>query len=49
MKVGVNDSDEKGVGEEDDVIIVIVIYDVIRMAGESVGLNHFRAGGVQEF
>ena len=29
MKVGVDDSDEKGVGEEDDVIIVIVIYDVI--------------------
>jgi len=47
MKVGVNDSDKKGVGEEDDVIIVI--YDVIRTAGEGVGLNHFRAEGVQEF
>jgi len=49
MKVGVDDSDEKGVGEEDDVIVVIVIYDVIGTAGEGVGLNHFRARGVQEF
>jgi len=47
MKIGVDDSDEKKVGEEDDVIIVI--YDVIRMAGEGIGLNHFRARGVQEF
>jgi len=49
MKVGVDNSDEKGVREEDDVIIVIVIYDVIGTVGEGVGLNHFRAGGVQEF
>jgi len=49
MKVGVNNSDEKGVGEEDDVIIVIVIYDVIRMVGEGIRLNHFRAGGMEEF
>ena len=49
MKVGVNNSDEKGVGEEDDIIIFIVIFDVIGMAEEGVGLNHFRARGVQEF
>jgi len=49
MKVGVNDSDEKGVREEDDVIIVIVIYDVIRTAGEGVRLNHFRARGMWKF
>ena len=49
MKVSVDDSDKKGVREEDDVIIVIVIYDVIGMAEESVGLNHFRARSVQEF
>jgi len=49
MKVGVDDSDKKGVGEEDDIIIVIVIYDVIGMAGEGIRLNHFRAGCVQEF
>jgi len=49
MKVGVDDSDKKGVREEDDVIVVIVIYDVIGMVREGVGLNHFRAGDVQEF
>jgi len=49
MKVSVDNSDKKRVGEEDDVIVVIVIYDVIRMAGEGIRLNHFRARGVQEF
>jgi len=49
MKVGVDDSDEKRVREEDDVIVVFVIFNVIRMAGEGVGLNHFRARGVQKF
>jgi len=49
MKVDVDDSDKKGVGEENDVIIVIVIYSVIRTVGEGVRLNHFRARGVQEF
>jgi len=49
MKVSVDNSDEKGVGEEDDVIVVIVIYDVIGMAGEGIRLNYFRAGGVQKF
>jgi len=49
MKVSVDNSDEKGVGEEDNVIIVIVIYDVIGTVGEGIRLNHFRAGGVQEF
>jgi len=32
MKVSVNDSDKKGVREEDDVIIVIVIFSMIGMA-----------------
>jgi len=49
MKVSVDDSDEKRVREEDDVIVVFVIYDVIGTVGEGIGLNHFRARGVQEF
>ena len=49
MKVTVYDSDKKRVGEEDDVIIVIVICDVIMVMGEGVRLNHFGARGVQEF
>jgi len=49
MKVSVNNSDEKRVGEEDDVIVVFVIYDVIGTAEEGVRLNHFRARDVQEF
>jgi len=49
MKVSVDDSDEKRVGEKDDVIVVIVIYNVIGTVEEGIRLNHFRAGGVQEF
>ena len=49
MKISVDDSDEKRVGEEDDVIVVFVIYNVIGTVGKSIRLNNFRARSVQEF
>ena len=46
MKVTVYDSDKERVGEEDNVIVIIVICDVIRTGGEGIRLNYFGARGV---
>ena len=49
MEVCVNDVDEYIFGEEDFVIVVSVFYDVVRVTGESIGLDHLETWSVKEF